>query len=188
MAEQYNPYEAPKSDPRNLSGELTDFEIDGKYLVVRNNASLPGRCYKCNCGCGDRERVTNAKLYYVSKLVYLLLLINLLVLLIIYVIIRKKVQVSYSICKRHKRIKSNFGLAAFLSLILAPVCFIVGYNKDNNLIIATGGLFAVSFIVFLTLYGRGLFPAKHKEDRFWLSGISKEFLKQMEAGSAVTSI
>ena len=174
-----NPYAPPASDvnerkPSNHSA--SKLLVDCDWLVVRTGAILPERCVICNADTSDSGKRYEKKLSYVSPFIYILLLVNILILLIVYLVIRKPVSISYSICDYHRMKKHKFGWLSLGAAALAVTAFFCGGIYDFAFLFLIGFILVVTALIYLVLAINGLRPRKHDNGEFWIKGCGPAFL------------
>jgi hypothetical protein len=174
-----NPFQAPNiSDASSSAANADEYYVNGNNLVVRSGVVLPKKCVFCNKEQGALGKRISAKLYYVSPLIYLLLLVNLLILILIYMLIRKRLDVTYSICGEHKKRKNYLNVATFAALVLTIGAFMAAGVTHTPALSFFGILCLLAFLVLLIKVSKGLTPKKHENGQFWLGGCGPEFLQE----------
>ncbi len=181
----YNPYAPPEAEVEHFPDQAMDIWRDDKLLVLRPDADLPDRCITCN---QSAERVRQRSIIYAYHwgaivLIVVLLLAFLPIGLLVALLLRKRAQVTYGLCPRHRRMRFKLGAAAVAFMLLAIV---VVFALGSGILIADSGLlvgvsvssFAIALILALI---RGQ-PVRGKKitDEYWvLKGPRAPFLESL---------
>lgn len=177
-----NPYEAPQSDFEPLLPDpdlLSEIEVDGKYIIARTGVALPARCIKCNADCGENDKRITKVVYYNPKWIYILILVNLIVLVIVYLITRKPLKITYSICSKHYLNNITESILCALSFVAAIACFIFGISNELPILFLISFVFSIVFIVLLVRTSRLIMASKYRNGDFWIGGACPDFLDSL---------
>jgi peptidoglycan/LPS O-acetylase OafA/YrhL len=179
-----NPFAAPLAPSSAVAATGTsDYDVDGRFLVVGPSVVLPHRCVRCNADEGEDGKRVRKKIYYAPPLIFLLILANLLILLIVYMVVRKPVDIAYSLCAQHRRRKRRQVMLMLVSLVASITCF-VGGGFGYQELFAPALVAIIAFLVFAVLASRGLNVRKRAGSRFWIAGMGPEFLASLSGESS----
>jgi len=184
----HNPYAAPQSKlDQDIDSKALPFEMIGKYLVVPQQIDMPTPCIKCGQAGLEKQQKT---LTWANPLWILsIFVITIVGFIIIYLIVNKKLKISYYLCEEHlaKRTRKRWWLVISLLLIIglgvggALLVPVIGEDAGVNIGIASLVLVGIWAIVALVLRG-DVSVAKVKRDenkkyRFYLKGVGEGFLR-----------
>jgi hypothetical protein len=158
---------------------------EGSKLVVPHGAPLPDRCVKCNApahGFRLRRRLT-----WLHPAYLLLLFGGLIVYAIASAVASKSAEIHIGVCPKHRKQRLQAivgGWALGLSgAILMPwlaislqVWWIALVGLGMTLVGIFGGI----------IVARLVSPSRIDDSRAWLSGVGREYLNELEAGSRST--
>lgn len=152
--------------------------VEGKYLVVRDEAALPARCVKTNESVEDKP-IT--KTFYWSHPAWaLLILVNLLLALIVIMIVRKKCRLSYYLTRTQKAKQRNRMLIAIGSLLVGLVGGLAAVVNEYWIIACIGlGLFLLGLVLIVAWSGP-IKITKMRNGEFWIKGCDRTFLDSLE--------
>lgn len=166
-----NPYSPPKAAlEAHAQGE---YWRDGKNVMCRPNTALPPRCVKCNEPA--LQPMKARKLYWHHSAWYLLVFVNIVIYVIVAMIVRRRAQVTYGICAKHRKRRWMFiaigwgGAALGVLLILAsPV----------------SGVILILAAMLTGLFGARLaYPTRITKEEVRLAGCGEAFLDSLEQPS-----
>ncbi len=168
MAEQFNPYAAPKS--ATVPSAEGAFWREGKVLVCHPDGVLPARCVKCNEPAVQpmKERT----LYWHHPAWFLLILINIIIYAIVALIVRRKANLTLGLCASHRSRRT-------LSLWLGWGGFVLGIAA----IFAGGAMVIVGLVLILAgiiagfAGGRFVYPQKITKEEVRVKGCGEPFLE-----------
>jgi hypothetical protein len=183
-----NPYAAPKAEVLNKDAHLDAYHDawrDGKTLVVRKEAELLDRCFKCAAPTqGYRDRFSRTVSWH-RRIWFLLVFISWPLYLIAYFIVRHRARLTVALCPLHRRKRARAITVAWLCAILGLGSMIVaGMMSEPGT--ASEPLVAIAFIAGLVLFLVGLVigavgsqvlvPKRIDEHFVWLSKVSPDYL------------
>ncbi len=151
----------------------------GKKLIMNRDAILPPRCIKCN-EPAEHNSVTR-KLYWVPGAYYLLILLNLLIFLVVAMVVRKKAEVTYCICDRHRAKYRNLNWAAGGLFLASLGLFFWGASEIGNsggMLILVGVISLLASLLIAAFSGRVIYASRIDNDKLTLGGAGPEFLDQ----------
>lgn len=152
----------------------------GKKLIMNRDAILPPRCVKCNEPA--EENTITRKIYWIPGAYYLLILISPIILLIVAALVRKRAEVTFCICPRHRakyRMLNWTAAGLFLSSIglFFGGAAMVGGNFGAILLLL--GFVALLASLFVAAYGgRVVYASRIDKEMLTLKGAGPEFLAQ----------
>lgn len=165
--------------PGSAGSGLVDQE--GKFLTVTSPARLPGRCIRSNRT--DDLIVVSKPMYYVHPVTWLgLFLCGLPGVLILYLVLRKKIDLSYSINREERnsrRLKSVIGFIVFLGGIGLMV---MGIGQGLGALVITGVVVMIAGLIGASVFSNHLSVVGHREGQFKLKGCCPAFLADAMAG------
>lgn len=183
-----NPYEVTseysKYEPQNLGYQPNQFYVDGTLIMCGPEVILPPVCVRT----GERENLVEVRkkaICYVHPAVYLALLGGLIPLLILYLILRKKVVVTYSMSRRvrNRRLLGMItGLLLFFSsFIVAPVLLDqFRFNEGIGLLLFI--VMMLTGLIMLLMNQAPITAKRHqKGSTFWLSGFKPAFFETLRS-------
>jgi hypothetical protein len=182
--ESFNPYApsraslAGASTPTDGTGKVWR---DGKTVVTLHDASLPGRCVKCNQPAELPTKVRTV--YWVNPFTYLLLFAGFIILLIVYLVIRKKADIDPGLCAQHKQRRWIGLTVAWLGWIAGLVMLIGGSASDSVVVAIAGLLLIILAIVAGMAWGRFVYVKKITKDEVRLRGFCEDYLDELPAYS-----
>ncbi len=178
----HNPYAPPQAEVEHFPDTAADVWRDKKLLVMRPNADLPDRCIKCNApGERVRQRSTVYAYHWAAIILILVLLIAFLPIgLLIALVLRKRAQVAYGLCRKHRRRRMTLGATAIAFMLLAvTVLFALGSGAALAESELLAGISISSFALALVLAlirGQGIRGKKITAQLWVLKGPHEPFL------------
>lgn len=170
-----NPYAPPRAAVDTSA--VAEYWRDGKGVVLRPGGTLPPRCVKCNEPAA--QPMQPRKVYWHHWAWYLLVFVNIVIYAVVALIIRRKADVTYGVCARHRMRRRMF------------ICIGVGGVVLGALAIAVDP--AVGMIVALAALVAGLFgsrlayPTRITKEEVRLAGCNEAFLDSLERPAAVAA-
>jgi len=118
---------------------------EGKILVtLRNGATLPQRCVKCNTECSEPGK--QKRFYWHTPALYLLIVVYVFIYILVALIVRKKATLIFSLCKNCKNRRRNRILLWTVPFLLAIAGIALVPNEWMP--IAVGLTFLVGLVGF----------------------------------------
>ncbi len=157
-----------------LSGGRYGVWRQGRTLVMRRDAELPGRCVKCNAPINGAKLSRN--LYWHHPGLYLLIFLNLLIYVLVAVFVRQRAKIALGLCEKHRsrRVKA---ISLAWSLVLLGVLFVVAaFGKENGWLGLTGVVLVLTGAVYGSVRGRVVTPRRIDKEHVWLNGVCVEYL------------
>ncbi|MCM8531862.1 MAG: hypothetical protein NE330_11925 [Lentisphaeraceae bacterium] len=172
-----NPYAAPKSSVKSPSGLAGGVYVEGDLLVCPPNAILPKRCVKTNTDLEGKNSSHGKRfkkaMYFCPPWVLLTFLIAGLLTLILYMVLRKKLDISYSLS--YEALSKYTGKRNIL-LVLIGAC-VIGLFTITGEGIIVGLVFAIIFLlILLTFTANHLSIKKFDNGKFYIKGCHQDFL------------
>ena len=144
-------------------------------LVMTKQASLPGRCIKCNAYTDERLK---RKLTWHHPALYLLIFVSILIYAIVAMIVRKTATIDVGLCAEHHAARKRniaitwaFGLLSIGSLVAAAML------EDFTFVVAS-----IAFLLATIVYGivtlRIVAPTKIDDHYVWLTGANADYLQE----------
>ncbi|GAA4435266.1 hypothetical protein [Bremerella cremea] len=184
-----NPFASP-----SVAGEMVNvvpdgYQVEGNRIVGGEKIVLPEICAKC---CDKGHETLNSKrrkkdLYWIHPAVYILLFFQIIIFLIVYLILRKKCQLEYSLCRScSSRVRLNW-LFFTISLAIAMSGIVIAIVMETPwpIVIFFLGLFAM--IYFAVCANGPLLVATYSNNKFYLRGGSPEYLAAIDVHVDATS-
>jgi hypothetical protein len=180
MASDVNPYAAPRADVNaagNPDGTQGMFWRSGPLLMVRDGAVLPARCVKCNGHV--HEPLKRRRFYWHHPALLVLILLNALIFVIVAMLVRRRAEVTFGLCPRHRR-KRNTAILLGVLGVVASILMMIGSVAFRELSVTFIGLLAllVSMLIAITV-GRAMFPARIDKSGAQLRGCGEAFLASL---------
>jgi hypothetical protein len=116
-----NPYSPPKAALETHAAG--GYWREGSAAVMRPGTTLPARCVKCNQPAAQPMKLR--KLYWHHPAWYLLFFINILIYAIVALIVRRKAEVTYGVCARHRRRRLMFIATGFVGIGIGIALIVV---------------------------------------------------------------
>lgn len=157
-----------------LPGQVGRF---GNTIVGKvGHGDLPDRCIYCNRPGAKRY---NKALYYHPPWLFLLLFINIIVLAVVAIIVRKKLEVSFSLCEAH--ISQHFTQKMITTgIILSGLVILVGsLGSDTYWGIPIGVVVLLVGAIYAAVKVPLLQPKKITKTDFQLKGARAPFLDSL---------
>jgi hypothetical protein len=159
----------------------------GNVLVVpRGVDKLPPACVKCGA---DRELTALKRTYYWHHPALYVLLLSPLIYAIVALIVRQRIKLEISLCRRHRTRRSRLlwsGLAVLLLSI--PLGVAIGKLGAGDFAIALGVLVgALSFLaalVLLVIGSQTMSPQRIDDREATFKGVAESFLERLQRGPA----
>lgn len=178
--DQHNPY-APSA--ASLAGatvtpaDSTGAWRDGAILVLTPEATLPGRCIRCNEP--SEEPTKNRRIYWHSPWLYLLILANILIYAVVALIVRKKAVVAPGLCSEHKK-RRRIGIAISWALLIAGFALMfMGIPMAKGAAVL-GGLLLILVALLVSVSVSRIVRAKRIDAQYVrLKGCGPAFLDSM---------
>jgi hypothetical protein len=147
----------------------------GKQLIVPRGSSLPAQCIKCGASA---VKPWKKKFYWHTPWLYLMILFpGLLIYAIVAVVVRKQMELNVPLCDTHHADrKRNHLLTAIMLIGFIPVGTIVGMSFSEPLGWMTGTGMFLAGLVFWSMAGLGIRPAKIDEIGGEFKGACTAFL------------
>jgi hypothetical protein len=167
-----NPYAAPKAAlEARASGK---YWRDGKVAVLTLGVALPPRCVKCNEAA--LQPMKPRKLYWHHSGWYLLILLNIVIYAIVAMIVRKKAEVTYGVCAKHRSRRRMFIAIGWGGLVLG----VLALALDP----LAGIVIAVAAVLTGLIGSRLAYPTRITKEEVRLGGCGEAFLASLERGAA----
>ncbi|MBI1246982.1 hypothetical protein GC197_03955 [bacterium] len=189
--DSFNPFASPKVEGPTaaIAADPQGYVIEGDLIVGQNKIVLPHICVKCGEQQPADGEIKRRKkdLYYVHPLLYVLAPFQLLIFLIIYMIIRKKCQVEYSLCREclWKTQVNWIYFAVALAVLFGSVFGMIQFDSPWPLLGFLPGLIAM--IVFAGWANGPIQISKYKDRKFYLKGAKAEALEIIAPETAYQS-
>lgn len=175
----YAPPSAPVTDVAADSKGL-NFEVVAGKLHATSPVILPSTlCLTCGSHDEGAEKYEK-KIYYAPKWILLTIFLNVFILIILHLVLRKKLEATYSLCRncvaeRSKRvwIATGVTVAALLGTILS------GYLDSMPIFTLSGVTFVVALIATFYFANPSLRAVGHSQGTFTLKGASDEFIAEL---------
>lgn len=169
-----NPYSAPVHGFSSLQSEGSGAVVQGNLLKVKSGFVFPENCVQCGESCFGHMK--KRQLYYAPVWMWFFILLNLAVLALVYFIIRKRLDVTFGFCEKHKSKKRLYGIISIIS-ILAGVGMAVGSVALAFPILAVATPFlVVAALVFFVLCNKTITISGHNKGEFTIKGINSVVL------------
>ena len=159
---------------------------DGK-LIIQDGAVLPPRCIKTNQEFAPNTKTT--KLTYITPWVYLLIFVNVLVLLVVYLIVRKRVEITYSISNEaRQKIWLKTGITVTVGVAMTLLGFVVTVHPSKD--VAIYGILLIICGIIVALVGAALsntvsLRKSVNKEEYILKGCCPEFIDQIRRESGL---
>ncbi len=179
-----NPYVAPQSDFNKGApeGQQGMFWRSGPLLMTKYGAVLPPRCVKCNGAIhGPAKR---RYFYWHHPAVYVVLVVNVLIYAIVAFAIRNRTQLTFGLCREHRRKRTMRILAGAGAVILGLVVVGAGVAASRVEIFLLGFLGFIGGILWMVIAARTLVATRIDTYVAHFKGCGDVFL----AGLAQTSV
>jgi hypothetical protein len=178
MDEPYNPYAPPKAAvSARAYGPTGQLWRSGKLLKMEVNATLPGRCVKCNAPAV--EPIKRRTYSWHSPGWYALIVLGLLAYVIVALVVRKKAQVSPGLCPAHHGARNRNILIAWLAFFAGVGVIFWGMDSKNDYY----GYLAGGLMLFGLVIGVGftkIITPTHMDNRvLTFSGCGEAFLREL---------
>lgn len=182
-----NPYQVANDysqEPQQSNGySPTQFYVDGSQIICGKEVMLPPVCVRT----GEREDLVEVRrkaIYYVHPAVYVALIGGLIPLLILYMILRKKVVVSFYLSRRvrnRRMIGMVLGLVLFISSFFTiPVMAEMRVNEGVGLLAFIGMMF--TGLILLLMNQSAITAKRHQNGSiFWLAGFKPAFFNTLRS-------
>ena len=181
--DEFNPYAPPKFlelEEGPIKEHANAAWRDGKYLMVRKDATITSRSMlmKCNELAAEGYQFKRS-LSWASPYYALLILVSLLLYILIYFIVRWRGAVTVGVCPLHrskrKRAILNGWLAALAGIGSISAAGVVP-DKIIPIAVIVGLLLIVAGLIGGMLGSRILVPARIDKHFIWLSKVSPAYL------------
>lgn len=150
---------------------------DGKVLILTPDASLPGRCVRCNEP--SEEPTKSRRLYWHSPWLYALIALNILIYAIVAVIVRKKAIVAPGLCSQHKKHRRYSIALAWILLIAGFAVLVMGTSGEMPLAALGGFLLFLAAIIVSATFTRIVRAKRIDAQYVRLKGCGAAFLDSM---------
>lgn len=160
-----NPYAAPDDTPEPVDGDL-EFLVQDDLLIAGQSVFLPDRCIFTNQPTPWRNRVTTRLSWY-GRFGQI-------------VIRTKRCRISFALCNASRiswRIQKGGGAILFLGVAVLLVTA-VGTSLLPKAIAAI--LIGTGWFMKYRLQSPRLKIVRSENGRFWIAGLSREFLDELE--------
>jgi hypothetical protein len=181
-----NPSEPPVLDAEVVPAEeavaavIVDEGLwrSGNELVIRQGATFPDRCIKCNA---PTARKPSRTLAWAPSWVTLLVLLSPVVAIIVYYLIRATMPVQMGVCERHLR-RRQLGIILGWSLAgLGAVMIIVAIARESGVLGLIGVVLPIAGLV-TAIFMTPLYTISRIEHNFaYLKKVSPDFLNALPA-------
>jgi len=201
MADDFNPYAAPAADLESPADELNVWR-QKRLVIYSDGTPLPHRCYRCNQPASLR---LSRKLYWTPAWPWLLFFIGPIsgffarhsdalgllsalswpVALILVLVLRKRAEVDYGVCARHRKISLWLRGSALLFLAANVGCSYLVATAGSS---AAGepilllGLLMLGVAMALAIGDSllfGLSARRIRDGKVWLRGCGSHFLNSL---------
>jgi hypothetical protein len=157
---------------------------EASKLVTTTLATLPPRCVKCN-EPGEVE-YRDRTFYWSSPWLLFTILAGILIYAIIALVTRKKVVLSYHLCRTHHRRRVRLIAMTYVLCLLGVIVMIAGpiYGSEvrNDAIVIVGLLGGPGMLIGSIITGmaaRALVPTRITDQYGWFNGCCPEFLAEL---------
>jgi len=184
-----NPYATPASlqnsetQPLGLSQDDGSYYRDGKFLIVKDGASLPSSCVITNEPVLQGGRRKPVSIAWTPPWICVIVVLGLLFALIAILAFQKKAKITYSLSERawNKIVKRR---AIGSALLLGGIGLIViGFNAPSDatytLAALLGGFLAILISLVVFVLAHPIKVTKFKKGWFRIKGCSPEFLETL---------
>ena len=144
-------------------------------LVMTKQATLPGRCVKCNVYTEERLQ---RKLSWHHPALYLLIFVSILIYFIVALVVRKTATVDVGFCPEHLAArKKSLVITWALGLLSIGGIVLTAVLEDPNVIFVS-----IAFLIATVIYGiitlRVVAPEKIDDHLVWLKGVNADYLQE----------
>jgi hypothetical protein len=195
----FNPYAPPTADLESRPDEVNAWR-QGRLLVYREAVPLPGRCYQCNQTTTQR---LSRKLYWVPVWPWLLFFFGPMLsalgrysqifpilgalawptALLLLLVLRKRTELDYAICGRHRTLSQWLrGIAVgFLAANIGCSYLLAsGTASGEGLLVIALALLGIAILLAVADNIRfGVAPRRIREGKVWLRGCGRPFLDSL---------
>ena len=169
-----NPYLPPKAAlEKRIAGE---YWREGKRVVMRPGGVLPPRCVKCNAPA--LQPMAPRKVHWHHPAWFLLILVNILIFIIVGLLVRRKAEVTFGVCARHRLRRRIFIAVGWGGLFLG---FLIA--TGGGAWTAVGILMIVAAILIGMIGARLAYAARITKTEVRLAGCGRAFLDSIEANA-----
>jgi len=169
-----NPYLPPKA--ALVGHRAGDYWRDGKTAVVKNGGVLPARCVCCNEVAV--EPLQSRRMYWHPAGWYLLFLINVAIYVVVALFVRKRGEVAYGVCARHRLRRRLFIAGGWGGFLLGLYMLSFG-----GTVAAAGVMVSLVCAVAGFIGARLVYPARITKDEVHLNGCGTAFLESLQSAS-----
>lgn len=172
-----NPYLPPKAAlERRVAGEVWR---DGKHVVVRAGAVLPPRCVKCNEPA--LQPMEPRKLSWHHPALFLLILVNILIYVVVALLARKRAEVTFGLCARHRLRRRVFLAIGWGGFALGVLLMFAGLQFA-----AIGILLVLASFLAGAIGARTAYAARISKTEVRLAGCGAPFVDSIEANAPLS--
>ena len=164
-----NPYSPPKAalEARAAGG----YRREGKEAVLPPGGTLPPRCVKCNEAA--LQPMKPRKLYWHHPGWFLLVFVNVLIYIIVALIVRRRAEVTYGVCAKHRLRRRVFIAVGWIGFVLSLMVIVV------NPLAGLGGVLVAALAGIIG--SRLAYPSRITKEEVRLRGCGEAFLASLES-------